>query len=117
MPGSQPQLPPEVQSQIKTWGTKPPRPTLSDRISSWDSVTESGLRIWYRVCIGITAGLGTYILGMLIWHPEGIKTIIELVHLIISSGRGFAVPTMLLIIYTAKLLGHLPIRRGFSKEE
>lgn len=117
MTGSRPPLPPEVQSWLQQGDGEAPKPTFLERVANWDTVTESALRIWSRACIGITAGLGVYIFGMLIWYPDGIKAITELIKLIISSGRGFTVPAILLAVYAVKLLDRFLIQRGFSKVE
>ena len=51
------------------------------------------------------SGLGVGVLFMLVWSPDSISTVVELIELIILSGRGFAIPTLVLISLLPKLMG------------
>ena len=51
------------------------------------------------------------ILVLLVVSPKRIDTVIELMKLIISSGNGFAIPTVLFAIYAPKLLERFLERR------
>lgn len=117
MHGNQLDLPPDVKDQVQLQEKdgKPLKPTWSDHITSWDSMTESGLRIWYRVCSVIVSSVGVGFLIKLFFRPDGIDKIIELVKSIISLGSGFAVPILFFVLLVIRLLNYLFIRNGFSK--
>ncbi len=59
--------------------------------------------------------LGVMVSGILIEWPHDLETTIGLIKLIVSSGKGFTVPLILLAIYAPKLLDRFLSRRELSK--
>ena len=69
-----------------------------------DTVTEHGLRVWFRICLAAVSALGLVVLVKLIFWPDSISSIIELIEFMISSGRGFTVPAVVLVTLLPRLL-------------
>ncbi len=83
------------------------RRILEHRITGkhWlDAVTEYGLRVWLRICLVAVSALGFVVLVKLIFWPDSISSVIELIEFMISSGRGFAIPAMVLVTLLPRLL-------------
>ena len=70
----------------------------------WDVVTEYGLRVWLRICLAAASALGLVVLVKLIFWPDSISSVIELIEFMISSGRGYAIPTVVLVALLPRLL-------------
>ena len=86
----------------------PDRPSWAERA---DTFMEPALRAWLRICKVIASGLGVAVLVMLVFLPDSVPTIIKLIELIISSGRGFAIPTVVLVTLLPRLLRPFAGRR------
>ena len=69
-----------------------------------DAITEYGLRVWFRICLAAVSALGLVVLVKLIFWPDSISSIIELIEFMISSGRGFTVPAVVLVTLLPRLL-------------
>ena len=76
-----------------------------------DTFTEPALRAWLRICVFSVSTLGVCVLVMLIFWPKSVSTIIRLIELIISSGRGFAIPALVLVTLLPRLLRFFAGRR------
>ena len=85
------------------------KPSKADELAMWaqrmDTASASLLSLWFRVCSLIASGLGVVVLFTLVFSPDSIPTVVELIQLIISSGRGFAIPALVLIGLLPRLLG------------
>ena len=84
------------------------KPSRVAKLAIWaermDTTSASLLTLWLRTCSVVGSGLGVFVLFMLVLSPDSIQTIVDLVELIISSGRGFAIPTLALIALLPKLV-------------
>ena len=85
------------------------KPSKAEKLATWaqrmDTASASLLSLWLRVCFVMGSGLSVAVLFMLVWSPDSISTVVELIELIVSSGRGFAIPTLVLISLLPKLIG------------
>ncbi len=85
------------------------KPSKAEKLATWaqrmDTASASLLSLWLRLCFVVGSGLGVGVLFMLVWSPDSISTVVELIELIILSGRGFAIPTLVLISLLPKLMG------------
>ena len=84
-------------------------------VKHWfDAVTEYGLRVWLRICLVAVSALGLVVLVKLIFWPDSISSVIELIEFMISSGRGFAIPAVVFVTLLPRLLQLS--RRAFGGE-
>ena len=79
----------------------PDKPSWTERA---DTFTETTLRTWLRICIFVLSALGLWVAVMLVSRPESISHTIRLIERIISSGRGFAIPALVLVTLLPRLL-------------
>lgn len=79
-------------------------PSWTERAEAADNFTETSLRTWRRICIVILSGLGLWVAGMLVFWPESISPTIRIIERILSSGRGFAIPALVLVTLAPRLL-------------
>ena len=74
-------------------------------VKHWfDAVTEYGLRVWLSICLVAVSALGLVVLVKLIFWPDSISSVIELIEFMISSGRGYAIPSVVLVTLLPRLL-------------
>lgn len=107
MPGS---LPP--QSRPPDWLPEsdevlPVKPNFAARLALWDMRTKFFLTIWYRICFFVLSGLGVTALIMVMWWPAKLSATFKLLSPIVSSGRGFIIPSVFLVVaaYASKIVG------------
>ena len=88
----------------------PPKPSLGDRISSWDGHTEILSKIWYRLCGAVATGIGIVILVVFILSSDRDELFLRFVELVFSSGRGFTIPSSLLVIFGIQFVNRFLLR-------
>lgn len=79
----------------------PDTPTISERA---DAFTETNLRTWLRICVFALTVLGLCVAVMLVFWPASISPTIRIIERILSSGRGFAIPALVLVMLAPRLL-------------
>lgn len=77
---------------------------MAVKVATIEVATRPILPLCFRIAAVIALGLGVWVLGMLVFCPESIWTIIQLTRLLISSGRGFAIPTVVLIVLLPRII-------------
>ena len=102
MPGEQNRT--EVAKLKGGKGGTTPKPRYLEGAGNLEVLADVGFRILLRVCQGALLIGAVAIFALMIFNPDRIKTVIELIKFTISSGAGFAVPVFLLVAYTPKLL-------------
>ena len=79
-------------------------PSWTERAEVADNFTETNLRTWLRICIFTLSVLGLWIAVMIVGWPESISPTIRIIERILSSGRGFAIPALVLVTLLPRLL-------------
>lgn len=74
-------------------------PNYEEQLALRHARAELLLHNWYRWARSIAVAIGLVALGRIVLAPDLIETLVGLIKYIISSGRGFALPVTLLVIY------------------
>ena len=99
------EMPPE---QRRRYRQPPDKPSWAERADTFTAMT---LRAWLRICVFVLSALGLWVAAMLVSRPESISPTIRLIERIISSGRGFAIPALVLVTLLPRLIRLLPGRQ------